>query len=80
MPSSGADLLPLLLYEMHKRAAVSIPPPRAVRELSNSVEAARDYDAGVPNVPSQKAHAVNATSSLQFGREARRCSTSAVKR
>ena len=77
---TGADLLPLLLYEMHKRAAVSIPPPRAVRELSNSVEAARDYDAGVPNVPSQKAHAVNATSSLQFGREARRCSTSAEEK
>ncbi|EOD35047.1 hypothetical protein EMIHUDRAFT_227792 [Emiliania huxleyi CCMP1516] len=68
---TGADLLPLLPCETHKRAAVT---SWAVRELSNSVEAARDYDAGVPNVPSQKAHAVNATG--HACQQAWRCSTS----
>jgi len=71
-------MLPLLLYEMSERADLPIPLdsstglgggalPSTVRQLSNDVEADRDYNTGVKNVESQSAHAVSAKASVLLG-------------
>ena len=77
-PLAGADMLPLLLYEMHRAAARPIPLPSSVgiAELANGVETDRDYDIGMRNIESQKAHDVHATSSLRFEEDVWDCSTS----
>ena len=41
--------------------------PSTVRQLSNDVEADRDYNTGVKNVESQSAHAVSAKASVLLG-------------
>ena len=71
-------MLPLLLYEMHRAAARPIPLPSSVgiAELANGVETDRDYDIGMRNIESQKAHDVHATSSLRFEEDVWDCSTS----
>ena len=43
----GDDLLPLLVYEIARKAAAAVvPQPPVVRELWNTVDAERDYDEG----------------------------------
>ena len=43
----GDDLLPLLVYEIARKAAAAVvPQPPVVRELWNTVDADRDYDEG----------------------------------
>ena len=64
----GDDMLPLLLYEMHKVAAKPILPPPllSVRQLHNDIVTDRDYDVGLRNVQSQRAHDVSATASIEL--------------
>ena len=73
-------MLPLLLYEMHRVGLRPIPPPAArgipVSMHTNDIGTDRDYDEGLQNVPTQRAHAVHATTSLTFRGERWHCSTS----
>ena len=61
-PASAAaapDMLPLLLHEMARvTAAGPITPPSGVSQLYNDIVTDKDYDAGLKNVQSQRAHDV----------------------
>uniref|UniRef100_A0A7S3AU11 Exostosin GT47 domain-containing protein n=1 Tax=Haptolina ericina TaxID=156174 RepID=A0A7S3AU11_9EUKA len=59
----GADMLPLLLHQMHARLALGPPVlPTNVQLLHSDVETDRDYDANVRNDKTQCAHAVSTAS------------------
>ena len=61
----GADMLPLLLHQMHARlAAGPITRPLNVLPLLNDVDTDRDYDAEVHNEKTQCAHAVSTASAM----------------
>lgn len=64
----GDDMLPLLLYEMSRVASVPIAPPPllSVRQLSNDIATDRDYDVGLRNVQSQRAHDVSAAAVVEL--------------
>ena len=61
-------MLPLLLWEMQKVARVPVAPypGLSVRQLSNDIDTDRDYDVGLKNVQSQRAHNVNAAASVEL--------------
>lgn len=59
----GADMLPLLLHQMHARLALGPPVlPTNVQLLHSDVETDRDYDANLQNDKTQCAHAVSTAS------------------
>ena len=64
----GDDMLPLLLWEMHKVARVPVPPypGLTVRQLANDIVTDKDYDVGLKNVQSQRAHDVRASASVSL--------------
>ena len=65
---TGDDMLPLLLYEMHKVASVPIAPypGLTVRQLSNDISTDKDYDAGLRDHQSQRAHNVFASGAVSL--------------
>lgn len=61
----GADMLPLLLYQMHTRlAAGPIVRPPNVRVVANDVDTDRDYDANLRNSDRQCSHAVSTAAAV----------------
>jgi len=72
---TGADMLPLLLFEMHRAAAAPIAAPPHVRLLENDIRTDRNYDVGMKNVHSQRAHDVFTRASVSVAAEVWECTS-----
>ena len=72
---TGADMLPLLLHEMWQVARVPIPPVPSVQLLRSDVETEHDYDVGLADTRSQRAHDVFASSTVRHEGVDWECST-----